>query len=200
MRSDVIIVKTDGSGVKEALSQAEAVAVYKSLSKKDALHLRLITEEMMGLLQGLTGETEAKFYIEDEEHEFRLHLITETAMDSVKRRKLLESSTSGKNEAAKGVMGKIRDLFQQAFEPLDDGVTGYYNAGWINCDIEPISVDYTMYENTWSLKRYRDSLGEYEKEKPEWDELEKSIVANLADEVKIDIRKNRVELIIYKKI
>ena len=46
---------------------------------------------------------------------------------------------------------------------------------------------------------FRDTVSEA-KDEEEWDELEKSIVANLADEISIGIKKNRVEMVIYKKI
>lgn len=199
MRSDIIKVQNSGEGVAKALAASEAVAAYRGLSRKDTLHLRLLTEEMMGMLQGLTGEKEAEFYIEDDSGEFRLHLITDTAMDSEKRRRLLGSSTSGKNAAVKGVMGKIRDLFQQAFEPQDADMPAYYAAGWMGYDADPFGLDFAAYENTWSFNRYRETVDE-EPEKEEWDELEKSIVANLADEIRIGINKNKVEMIIFKKI
>ena len=195
MKSDVISVSSSGNGVAEALSTSELVAAYKGLPKKDALHLRLLTEEMMGMLQGLTGETEAEFFIEDENNSFRLHLITDTAMDAEKRRRLLSSSTSGKNAAVTGVMSKIRDLFQQAFEPLEDDGVSFYTTGWVH---HPDSggIDFSIYDSAWSFNQYRVSV----KDAEEWDELEKSIVANLADEVSIGINKNKVEMIIYKKI
>ena len=41
--------------------QAEKVAAYKGLSPKGALHLRLLTEEMMGMMRSITGEKEGKF-------------------------------------------------------------------------------------------------------------------------------------------
>ena len=53
MRSDIVQVNANGTGVEEALAQAEAVAVYKKLPYNDSLKLRLLAEEMMGLLQGL---------------------------------------------------------------------------------------------------------------------------------------------------
>ena len=50
------------------------------------------------------------------------------------------------------------------------------------------------------MKAYREQLEEHRDERPEqWDELEKSITANLADEVKVFIRGNSVELIVEKK-
>lgn len=195
MKSDFIRVFPDGDGINEALTYTEKIAAFKKLSHKEALHLRLLTEEMMGLLRGLTGETEAEFYIEDDGGDFRLHLITETDMDGEKRKKLLGTSTSGRNEAAKGVMGKLRDLFSQAFEPLGDDLPAYYSGGWINMDTDPMGIDFSLYDSAWSFNRYKETVGEGTEE---WDELEKSIVANLADEIRIGIRGRRVEMVIFK--
>ena len=50
----------------------------------------------------------------------------------------------------------------------------------------------------WSFCDYKKSLAGSSPDE-NWDELEKSIVANLADEVKVGIRDNTVELIIDKK-
>lgn len=197
MSSDYVRVFPDGDGVEEALAYTETVAANKNLSHKDALHLRLLTEEMLGMLRGLTGETAADFYIEEENGEFRLHLITETSMDGEKRKRLLGVSTSGRNEEAKGVMGKLRDLFSQAFEPLSDDVPAYYATGWVSMDTDPMGIDFSLYDNAWSFNRYKESVGEGTEA---WDELEKSIVANLADEIRIGIRGSRVEMIIYKKM
>ena len=197
MRSDTIYVSNSGEGVEKALAQAEAVAVFKGLSKKDALHLRLLTEEMMGMLCALTGETDARFYIEDTDGDFRLHLVTETSMDSEKRKRLLDSSSTGKNAAAKGVMGKLRDLFERSFEPLTDNVPSYYAIGWVGSDADPFGMELPVYDEAWSLNRYRDAVRD---DAEAWDELEKSIVANLADEIRIGIRGGTVEMVIYKKI
>ena len=56
----------------------------------------------------------------------------------------------------------------------------------------------------WSLSAYRDNLrnrqGENTKAEPALDELEKSIVAHLADEVTIGIHGHRIRLVISKNI
>ena len=65
--------------METALLQAEKVAAYKGLSYKNSLRLRLLTEEMMGLMRSVTGETKGLFWIEDEEGVYKLHLqVTET--------------------------------------------------------------------------------------------------------------------------
>ena len=44
MKSDVIHVTNDGVGVQDARVQAERVAAFLGMEKKDALHLSLLTE------------------------------------------------------------------------------------------------------------------------------------------------------------
>ena len=50
--------------------------------------------------------------------------------------------------------------------------------------------------NEWSLSRYQ--LQKDAKEE-EWDELEKSVVAKLADDITVGVKNGKVELVIKKK-
>ena len=203
MKSDVIHVTNTGAGVAEAVKQTELVANFKSLSKTDAIHLLLLTEEMMGMMKALTGKQEADFWIEDDnDTTFRLHLKAETEMNTEMRQKLLSASTSGENIAAKGVMGKLRDLFNRLVEPSEAPMSDEYSSGWVSENLSTaqaaaVAKNYTTsYVNVWSLNRYRANQQSGE----EWDELEKSIIANIADEVEIGIAEGTVEMIVYKKV
>ena len=122
MKSDVIHVTNEGVGFDEALQQTELVAQFKALPKKDALHLRLLTEEMMGMMRALTGEREADFWIEDDDCVFSLHLQAQTAMNAQMRKNLLAVSKSGENSAVKGVTGKLREMFERFLEPEGEGI------------------------------------------------------------------------------
>ena len=75
MKSDVITVSGRGSRMEAALEQVDKVIAYKGLSGKNALHLRLLAEEMMGLMRSVTGAREGQFWIEEEDQEYRLHLL-----------------------------------------------------------------------------------------------------------------------------
>ncbi len=202
MKSDVIHVTNTGSGIAEAIKQTELVAAYKSLQKTDSIHLTLLTEEMMGMMKALTGEQEADFWIDDEDNTFRLHLKIETDMNTEKRLNLLSSSTSGENVAAKGVMGKLRDLFNRLVEPTEGSVPSEYVSGWDTTHLDTagaaaVARNYSAaYANVWSFNKYKAS----QQNKENWDELEKSIVANIADEVEIGIAAGTVEMIVYKKV
>ena len=195
MKSDIIHVNANGAGVREALAQAEAVAAYKNLPHKDGLKLRLLAEEMMGLLQGLTGEVEGEFYIEDEDNEYRLHLNTVTEMDAEKRLRLMEASSSGENAAAVGILGKLRNLFECAFEPVDADLPPFYTLGVVEAGMDPGAMATTA----WSLARYRDAVQEDENNREAWDELERSVIAKTADEIEIGIKGSHVEMTVIKK-
>ena len=51
------------------------------------------------------------------------------------------------------------------------------------------------YTNEWSLSVYRESARADEEA---WDELEKSVIANLADDVTVGIIEGKVEIIVIK--
>ncbi len=201
MKTDVIHVSSSGKGMNEALAQAEAAANYKSLSKKDAIRMRLLAEELLGMFRSIAGKTEADFWVEDENKSFELHLISDTQMTTDKRKKLISVSTKGENAAAKGVMGKLRDLFAKAIEPDDDDSPSYFMGGWMapNLGSSSMPVMGEVGAELWSLNQYKLSLKNKQENKEEWDELEKSIVASIADEVKIYIRGENTEMVIFKK-
>ena len=111
MKTDIITVSSKGKQIEKALDQVEKVASYKGLSRKGALHLRLLTEEMMQMMRSITGEPEGEFWIEDKDGEYSLHLKVATRLSLEKREQLLEASTSGKNESARGIMGRLRAFF-----------------------------------------------------------------------------------------
>ena len=202
MKSDMIHVTSSGEGIALALQQAESVAVYKSLPSKDGLHLRLLAEEMMGMMRALAGDQEADFWIEDEDGVFRMHLKAQVQMNTDLREKLLSASTSGKNAAAKGVSGKIRDLFSRMLEGAGD--VDAYAAGFspIYSEIESVSAAAAVAKNVpfiWSLNQYKSRTAADPEKKEEWDELEKSVLAKVADEIEIGISGGFVEMIVYKK-
>ncbi|MBO7359115.1 MAG: hypothetical protein J6U72_04760 [Clostridia bacterium] len=200
MKTDIISVSSSGRQMETALRQVEKVAAYKELGHKQALHLRLLAEEMMGMMRSITGEKEGEFWIEDEDGVYRLHLKVTTPMDSDKREKLLSVSSTGKNESARGLMGRLRDFFDQSMDSDVASVTSPLLAPDM---FEQTGM--TSLEREWSLIRYVGALSDKVKEddpaaKEAWDELEKSVVARVADDVKVSIKGRTVEMTIIKKM
>ncbi len=199
MITDKIVVSSKGNQMESALRQAEKVAAYKELGDKQTMHLRLLTEEMMGMMRSITGETRGVFWIEDDGDTYQLHLKVDTRMDSEKRDQLLAASTSGKNESAKGFMGRLRDFFDRSG---DADVVTYSNPLFMSGAMEYSSTPALDWE--WSMSKYESELAsriqEDEAAREAWDELEKSVVHNIADEVKVSIKGQSAEMIIFKKL
>ena len=214
MKTDKITVTNAGAGMAEAVEQAAAAAAYRGLTGKEALHLRLLAEEMLGMLRQIAGETEAVFWVESEEKRFQLHLAARPWITGEMRKELLSVSSSGKNAAAVGVMGKLRDIFERAFDAAELGgpstYGSYYMQGLMYTGgpdmMDPMSfalnASLAAEAVNWSMRKYKAAVEQEKADsaeaREEWDELEKSIVANLADEVSIAIRGGEVEMTVYK--
>lgn len=191
MKTDVLKISSDGSNMEAALAQVDKLSAYKGLSPKNTLYLRLLAEETMAMMRAITGNVNGEFWIEDEDQVYSLHLRVSTLVDEKQRGQLLSASTSGKNEAARGFMGKIRSFFEpSAGVPL-------FSAGISGGSPQA----YTSY--VWSMEDYKDQLrqqGEQSGTREAWDELEKSVVGHLADNVKVSILGRTVEMVIMKKL
>ena len=201
MKTRVIPVNSKGEGIDEALRQTELVAESYHLSDKQTLQLRLLGEEMMGMLRAVTGEMAADYWIEEENGRFALCLSADTKMYIDKRDKLIALSSSGKNAAATGFMGKLRAMLDAVATPEAEGLPSSLDLGMTAMDAaSSIWMWHSM--STWSMATYKAALEERKdtegEAKEAWDELEKSIVANLADEVKVAVKGNNVEIVIYK--
>lgn len=193
MKTDVIVVSSRGSGMDAALAQAEETAAGLGLGRRDALYLRLLVEEMMSMIRSIVGQLEGQFWIETSDDAYRLHLRTNTLLDASQRAQLISAATSGKNEAHRGLMGKILAFF----EPMPIDETPAYL-------MDAVVTDGSNGEITWSLDAYRERLRSSKdaasEARQEWDELEKSVVSHIADNIQVSIRGYQVDLTIFKRL
>ena len=199
MKTDMITVSARGNRMEAAMEQVDKVIAYKELSGKNALHLRLLAEEMMGLMRSVTGAGEGLFWIEEEDQEYRLHLQVRARLSEEKRERLLDVSSSGKNESAKGLMGRLRDFFDWG---SDEDLATFTSPLLMPEAFEHTSSPVLDWE--WSMRRYESALcaqmANDSAARDAWDELEKSVVKHVADDVKVFIRNGVVELVILKKL
>ena len=74
MTTDKIMVYSEGPGIDKALAETERFAQYEKLGEKDGLYLRLLSEEMLGMVRGITGGFEGQFWLEGGDGECRICL------------------------------------------------------------------------------------------------------------------------------
>lgn len=198
MRSDIVMITSHNEGMDQALEMTECISIENGLEKKQKLHMRLLAEELFGLLKGIAGDVEADYWLEIINTNFEVHMKSEVQLTEQMKKQFLKSSSTGENAATKGVMGKIRVLIASALlstkeilpMALINTAAAYQPAGG-SC----ASVDWSMADYKNRVKNEADNNEAVEA----WDELEKSIIANIADDVKVKILGNKVEIIVYKK-
>lgn len=199
MKTDIVKVSSREDRIGDVLQQVEKVTVYKGLTHKQSMHLRLLAEEMMGMMRSITGNMTGEFWIEDDQQVYELHLRARTVMDSEKREQLLSASSTGKNDSARGFMGRLRDFFDRSG---DADVAAFSGPLMLSGMYEDTSTPALNWD--WSLDKYVEAYrNEHQitrEQKEAWDELEKSVVARVADDVRVSIRGSTVEMILEKKM
>ncbi|MBR3731194.1 MAG: hypothetical protein IKQ61_07120 [Spirochaetales bacterium] len=191
MKSDVCKLTKDAASLSAVLSETEKAAAYAGLDHKQTNRMRLLAEELIGMLPELLAFSNGEFWVESDGKEFELHaaLTPDDAMTMFRREQLLSVSKSGKNIAAKGIMNKIRLAAQ--FMMLD------YDSVAERVSVPLEFYRYGMIEHpVWSLEKYSEEAKKAQGEP--WDELEKSIIANIADDVLVGVQGKRVDIIVKK--
>lgn len=191
MKSDVCRISKDCANLESLLKEVEKSAGYQSLDERQTGRLRLLAEEMVEMMPELLRFGAGEFWVESEGKKFELHCSVHpnAALTSEAREKVLSVSSDGKNAAASGIIGKIRVAAERFLADYEEAAKTMPAQNLDN-------LGNTMYLDMWTLSAYR---AEAEKQKGEaWDELEKSIIANIADDVLVGIVGGRVDVIIKK--
>ena len=208
MISDRIKVTSEEKNIETILDVTDRFSIASGLEKKQALHLLLLSEELVGLISGITTDFSGEFWIENTNDEFSICMEAETLVNKKKRDSLLALSSKGENIKVKGVMGRIRGIFEGFMLTYDE----YDQRNMMMSQAVPYSVGgmvdlgayRTMESQVWTLSQFRDNvadrMGEEQQAMEVWDELEKSVVAKIADDVEVGIRGSKVTVIIRKKM
>ena len=194
---------SNGEDMEEVLSEAGVFSEQLQLGKKDALRVRLLTEETISMIKTLTGEMELSLSFIGKEDKCIIRLETDTRMDALKRDQILSLSSSGKNASAKGIMGKVRDVFEAVFTMPAGDVWVEYCPGALAAGVPGnLHAGQMMDVLYWSLSSYRehtrDSVDDPDHQE-KWDALERSIVSNIAEDVQVGVRGRHVVMsIVYR--
>ena len=207
MEQKEFIVTSRGEGMQEALAATEKLGADSGLGRKENLRLRLLAEELFGMVRSIVGDMEARYWVEQEGKSFEMHLKSEVKLTQETRRQLIAVSTQGENAAARGFMGKIRDMIAAALLPKDSGGASLLSGlsmGLVSAagNSSPSAQQAAADAFRWSMKQYKDAVdserSESEDARSAWDELERSIVASIADDIGVSVTGSTVEITITK--
>ena len=197
MKSNICKIDSSSKDLALILRESEKVAKYNEFTNKQALQLRLICEEIDGMLPNIIDNFSGDLWIEVDEGVCKVNIsLYFEYFTAEKKKELVGIAKNKKNAAAVGIVGKIRSAIENVF--LNDetlhgfGLTpeaAYCANDYHDC------MDYSYY---WSLEHYRSNVKKEEKAE-EWDELEKSVLASVSDDVIVGVKGKKADIIIIKK-
>ena len=197
MRSNVCKIDNGTKDLAAILKESEKVAVYNELTHKQSLQLRLLCEEIDGMLPNIIDDFSGDLWIEFEEGVCKVNVsLRFKEFSAEKKNELVAVAKNQKNAAAVGIVGKIRSAIENVFLDVDN-----YQGFEVASGSYYLSTQYSErldYTSLWTLDQYRNQLNS-DKQKDAWDELEKSVLASVADDVIIGVKGKRADIIIVKK-
>ena len=196
MKSNVCKIEKGSHDLELIFKESEKVAAYNGLSHKQTLQMRLLCEEIDGMLPQIGGDFEGDLWIEFENGVCKVNVsIQLEGLTSDKKEKLIDLAKNKKNAEAVGIIGKIRS-----------GIEDFFLANEILLDYSIASAQFyeatgyskgVDYSYLWSLKQYKTTVNK-ETQAEQWDELEKSVIASVADDVIVGVKGKRVDIVIVK--
>ena len=196
MKTDTIHIKENGEGVSEALLAIEQAGIRQGFDTREARRLRLLSEETLELVAGITGHMDAKFLADIKDDEWEIRLTAKPTTDSVSRAGLVAYYLD-----PNGIANKIAVLFGSSFEELMKNEETVNEIGIRRVDERVMKeMGRTGEGFVWTLDSYELSLFDSRSDKKDenWDEISRSIIASLSDEVRIFVFPENVELVILK--
>ncbi len=200
METMKIMINSNGNGMERALDTVERFSQENGFDVHSARRTRLLAEETMSMVRTIVEEFVAKFWMESREGcNCILHLQATSPMTYQKKQELIAASSRQRNEASVGIMGKIHDFIEDSLYSMEDGTqvlmggSEYMSMGGV-----ALGADGYM----WTLDKYREDIEQSADEDADMeallDELEKSIVANIADDIQVYVKGNTIEMVIEK--
>ena len=179
------------SEVNEILNE---FACRAGITGKDFQHMNLLTEETLGMANQLLKDFDGEIWLE----------TTPGGYDIILEADVHEGGNGmhAAEDAPEGFMAKIAEMLNCSYmfenvaeipENLADALPDYMSDGSRETGNAPV------WAGNWALSAYRSNL-RASGSAVNLDELEKSIVANIADEVTIGIHGRRIRLVISKKV
>ena len=198
IRTEKLWVSGEVLRMEEVTEMLKAFAAKTEIRGKDFQHMVLLTEETLGMANQLLKNFEGEIWLEG----------TPSGYDIVLEADVLPDDGRHETPAAnpEGFMAKIAEMLNCSYM--------FDNAQDLPEDLAGMLPDYMSYgakessqspvwAGSWSLSAYRYNLRQHEDQKETeiaLDELEKSIVAKLAEEVTIGIHGRRIRMVISGRI
>ena len=171
IRTNTVHMIPGEDGLEDAIQTARGYAKRQNLEKRAAVQMELLTEESLGFVQRVVDHTSRDFWIEGTGEIYRIHLRFDAKVGSEAYKKLIMLSSTGRNEAANSITGKVWEAVLMGLKRPPEKGKGKNSFTW---QLSEAGVDE--------------------------EEIGKSILGAVASDVRVSVTTERVELIVSKTI
>lgn len=202
--SSKFMVNSDADRMAAARYATENFAWQVKLDKHETLRLSLLVEETLGMAKTVLDDFYGQIWFTADGKACEIHFEATADMNADRKEELLSVSSTGKNAAKRGFMAKLGEMISGALHSAGKTMDTYgqtmnygiiYNPNVMSGNTDMMTV--------WTLQTYRNDLdlarGDSDNAEEAWDELEKSIVAKLADDIVVGVKGDRIDLVIKKE-
>ena len=196
MKSNICKIEKGTRDLEAILKETERVAEYNGLNHKQGLQLRLLCEELDGMLPNIINDFEGELWIDFEDGVCKINVsINIPDLSTTKKEELIAVAKNKKNAAAVGIVGKIRSAIEDFI--LSEDAHGAFDMAAGTFCLSSGFGEHLDYSYAWSLEQYKSSVSKDEQAEA-WDELEKSVIASAADDVIVGVKGKTANIVIVK--
>ena len=171
IRTNTVHMIPGEDGLEDAIQTARGYAKRQNLEKRAAVQMELLTEESLGFVQRVVDHTSRDFWIEGTGEIYRIHLRFDAKVGSEAYKKLIMLSSTGRNEAANSITGKVWEAVLMGLKRPPEKGKGKNSFTW---QLSEAGVDE--------------------------EEIGKSSLGAVASDVRVSVTTERVELIVSKTL
>ena len=173
-RSDTVKMLPGENKLEDALETARDFAEKQKMDMNSSIQMELLTEESVDLISKIMGHAKREFWIEGSAKTYRIHIRAASQIGSAEEyKRMVALSSSGKNAAANSINQKITEAMLLGSQQLSRRKKGSKDA-----------------KSSFEWKLSDEEISEAD--------IGKSILAKVANDVRINILSDRVELIVMK--
>ena len=167
-RTNNVKIPGGSHDISKVMEEARHYAHKQRLDAREGGRIDLLVEEAIGVVRNITQEALLNIWIEGSGVIYRIHISFQPQIGSDEYKKLLNLSTSGRNETVKNFGDKIREIMIIGIKSTEERDKSY----------------------KWSLSDNENNT----------DNLGESLISAMADDVRVSVTRNKVELVIEKHL
>ena len=174
MESEHVVISDLTKTIDRCYGVIDTFMFDARFEKQNETKLRLLAEETLTFLKDIVDGIETIFWIQGDKKNCDLVFLCKKQLTPEKKTDLLSMSSSGKNKSYTGFSGIIKGLFANPDE---------------------LSSKWTLTDYQFKVAKERGTKNGDELA----DELEKTIIASLADEIEVSIENDHIRMVVSKR-